>query len=550
MASQHGDTVIGATIGNGKFSYNTSKGTMSSSLNPGNSNQITAGENLITSMDDLMSKTDSIAEANRQRAMDEKKNALLKQKGGYTDEEISNMSPEEKATKLHDVGLNEQARGVIDEGQNTSRDEDEGFLSRTLNEMKDDLVGAIGVTSDKDGFTDSEGNYHQRTCFVAGTLVRTKTGFVEIEKIKVGDEVMSLNEKTGEISSRRVTETFIHDVKLLYRLTYENGTVVETTWNHPEKDRSVTMSSVKNSQRKPALVLASINSANNENISWAEEIKGTLGIAKIEQIHRADKVYNIEVEDDHTYFVTKGEMLVHNYPGEKIVNKAVEWGKETAKDLARGGRNAIGYIMDEGYIERSSDEMESDLQKAKKTKDSKGRSAASLKSEISDEDSKYQLRENSNIKNYGNTGPFHQYGDRALLEMVDEMADDLPKGQKLYINDISLPGGVQTKWHLGEAHRKTGLGIDVKMPTKNNTPPNSGSTYRSKDYDFNKTVNLIDSAAKNTPRGHDLIVNFNDPKIKKQYKGTNIEIRPDKPNKPIVHDNHLHFELVKQKPKK
>ncbi|MCK6382257.1 MAG: hypothetical protein L6Q54_13540, partial [Leptospiraceae bacterium] len=79
------------------------------------------------------------------------------------------------------------------------------------------------------------------------------------------------------------------------------------------------MSSVKNSQRKPALVLASINSANNENILWAEEIKGTLGIVKIEKVHRADKVYNIEVENDHTYFVTKGEMLVHNYPGQNLV---------------------------------------------------------------------------------------------------------------------------------------------------------------------------------------------------------------------------------------
>ncbi|NUM42918.1 MAG: M23 family metallopeptidase, partial [Leptospiraceae bacterium] len=104
-----------------------------------------------------------------------------------------------------------------------------------------------------------------------------------------------------------------------------------------EKDRSVTMSSVKNSQRKPNLVFASINSS-NENISWAEEIKGTLGIAKIEQIHRADKVYNIEVENDHTYFVTKGEMLVHNYPltgtnsmglGETLVNL----GKNIVKNI-------------------------------------------------------------------------------------------------------------------------------------------------------------------------------------------------------------------------
>ncbi|MCK6382707.1 MAG: hypothetical protein L6Q54_15855, partial [Leptospiraceae bacterium] len=195
-------------------------------------------------MDDLMSKTDSIAEANRQRAMDEKKNAFLKQKGGYTDEEISNMSPEEKATKLHDVGLNEQSRGVIDEGQNTSRDEDEGFLSKTLNDMKDDLVGAIGVTSDKDGFIDAQGNYHQRTCFTKNTkiVVEEKTAgvielngkyFKKIMDIQLQDRVLSWDEKTGTMSFKPVMNLFVRKADLIYKLTFSSGRTVETTWNHP-----------------------------------------------------------------------------------------------------------------------------------------------------------------------------------------------------------------------------------------------------------------------------------------------------------------------------
>ena len=297
MASQHGDTVIGATIGNGKFSYNTSKGTMSSSLTGNSGNQITAGENLITSMDDLMSKTDAIAEANRQRALDEKKNAFLKQKGGYTDEEISNMSPEEKATKLHDVGLNEQARGVIDEGQNTSRDEDEGFLSRTLNDMKDDLVGAIGVTSDKDGFIDAQGNYHQRTCFVAGTKVHTISGVKNIEDIKFNDIVLSWNEKTHTIEYNRVLNTHIRQTDAIYKIRYSNARLIETTATHPFYIPGRGWIEAKD-----------LKVGNRSTL--ANDL--TLEIVSIEIEKRSETVYNFEVENAHTYFVTEDAVLVHN----------------------------------------------------------------------------------------------------------------------------------------------------------------------------------------------------------------------------------------------
>jgi hypothetical protein len=49
-------------------------------------------------------------------------------------------------------------------------------------------------------------------CFVAGTLVHTKEGLVPIEKIKVGDRVLSRHESgEGEQSYQRVTETFVHE---------------------------------------------------------------------------------------------------------------------------------------------------------------------------------------------------------------------------------------------------------------------------------------------------------------------------------------------------
>ena len=51
-------------------------------------------------------------------------------------------------------------------------------------------------------------------CFVAGTLVHTKEGLVPIEKIKVGDYVLSKHESgEGEQSYQRVTRTFVHEAQ-------------------------------------------------------------------------------------------------------------------------------------------------------------------------------------------------------------------------------------------------------------------------------------------------------------------------------------------------
>ncbi|MCP5503360.1 MAG: hypothetical protein H7A25_25905 [Leptospiraceae bacterium] len=50
---------------------------------------------------------------------------------------------------------------------------------------------------------------------------------------QIGDLVLSYNEKTGEIEYKPVTQLFRNEVKTIFKLTYANGKIVETTWNHP-----------------------------------------------------------------------------------------------------------------------------------------------------------------------------------------------------------------------------------------------------------------------------------------------------------------------------
>ncbi|WP_246032086.1 TIGR04388 family protein [Leptospira fluminis] len=214
----------------------------------------------------------------------------------------------------------------------------EGTLESLWSRVKSDALLALGVSDVGGARSTGSKSFEFDTCFVAGTLVYTKEGYKGIEKIQVGDWVLSHNEKTGQLSFQRVTETYIHDVPLVHKITYHNGIVVETTWNHPfyvkgsgwtqvkdlsPEDRSVTLASIQNSvilegRNQGVAIGASLASlggqaSNTVAPSWSETYAGTIGIRKVEEIRRPEKVYNIEVEGNHSYFVTKSRVLVHNY---------------------------------------------------------------------------------------------------------------------------------------------------------------------------------------------------------------------------------------------
>ncbi|WP_244280659.1 Hint domain-containing protein, partial [Leptospira saintgironsiae] len=209
------------------------------------------------------------------------------------------------------------------------------MFEKIWSNIKGEAKLAFGMSDTGQIRVNEKGQLEFDTCFVAGTLIRTKEGYTAIDKLKVGDYVLSHNEKTGLLSYNKITETFIHDVPAIYKITYTNGTEVETTWNHPfyikgqgwtkakllnPEQRSVTVSSIRN-----AAILREMSSSPQMGISlaalsneatatpWNDLYEGTAGIAKIERVIRQEKVYNIEVEGDHSYFVTRAGLLVHNY---------------------------------------------------------------------------------------------------------------------------------------------------------------------------------------------------------------------------------------------
>ena len=140
-------------------------------------------------------------------------------------------------------------------------------------------------------------------CFVAGTLVLTASGLVAIENIKPGDMVYAADAETLEVSTKQILETYIRETSSLVHLTI-NGENIISTYDHPYyvKDKGFVSAE--------ALWIGAELIDKNGNVVLVEQLyRENLGDESV-------KVYNFQVEDYHTYFVSHQKILVHNatYP--------------------------------------------------------------------------------------------------------------------------------------------------------------------------------------------------------------------------------------------
>ncbi|MCB1324683.1 MAG: LysM peptidoglycan-binding domain-containing protein [Spirochaetales bacterium] len=160
--------------------------------------------------------------------------------------------------------------------------------------------------------------------------MRVRDGYRPIEELRNGDEVLAFNEETGRLEYRTITEVFVHTVHELYEVSYDDGTVVESTWNHPfliegrgwveakdlhAFDRSHTAESARNGSENRAALSHGVSS--KARFGGLADLRvreaGTALIRSVRHVRRTTQVYNIHLDGAHTYFVTKADVLVHNY---------------------------------------------------------------------------------------------------------------------------------------------------------------------------------------------------------------------------------------------
>lgn len=136
------------------------------------------------------------------------------------------------------------------------------------------------------------------TCFVEGTLVLTAAGMCAIEKIKVGDIVISTNPETMETSEKRVLETYVLKNSRLVHLHIDGETII-TTENHPFYVCG--RGFINAGELRAGFGLLKMDGST----SYIEKCEA-------EQLAEPSTVYNFQVEDFHTYYVGNSCVLVHN----------------------------------------------------------------------------------------------------------------------------------------------------------------------------------------------------------------------------------------------
>lgn len=169
----------------------------------------------------------------------------------------------------------------------------------------------------------------------------------EIQYIKVGDEVLSRNEVTGEQAYRRVTNTFVHYEKAIldvtidatgnmaplprnqnerftkeYQAILDWRTTIRATPEHPFWVNGVGW--VPAGSLQPGQEVEICYDLNTEDINlpigWArlyeKRLSGGRWTAKVVDVRAEERyrtnVYNLEVDEFHTYFVGGYGVWVHN----------------------------------------------------------------------------------------------------------------------------------------------------------------------------------------------------------------------------------------------
>ena len=205
--------------------------------------------------------------------------------------------------------------------------------SNSLDEFAEYGESALVETIVGGGAGAAAGYVNTRTaCFVAGTLVLTENGRVEIEDISADDYVWAWDEETGNVALKRVVETYVNETTELIHV-FVNGEEIITTPTHPFYCPVKGWTDAAKLRAGDILVLVNGEYVVVEKVQY-------------ELLENPVKVYNFHVEDYHTYFVCEKSVLVHNscFNPKENSRKAAKLGNGSKAYLQDGGRYSGQYV--------------------------------------------------------------------------------------------------------------------------------------------------------------------------------------------------------------
>ncbi|MCM1161706.1 MAG: polymorphic toxin-type HINT domain-containing protein [Roseburia sp.] len=166
---------------------------------------------------------------------------------------------------------------------------------RSFNRMRSSLSSKASLSS---GSSQPYANIADGVCFVAGTQVKTEAGRKAIEAIEAGDLVYAKDTESGEEGYKEVVRVFKKETKELLHL-WIGDTEIDTTPNHPFWIEGYGFREAGELQEGDKVL-----NADGEVLTVAR--------VELEILEEPVRVYNFEVADWHTYYVSDEEVLVHN----------------------------------------------------------------------------------------------------------------------------------------------------------------------------------------------------------------------------------------------
>ena len=151
-------------------------------------------------------------------------------------------------------------------------------------------------TEDDYKISESSGEYSY--CFVAGTKVKTETGYKNIEDIKVGEKVYSYNLDNNELELKKVLGTIVSSTKDTYTLTIANKKV-EMSPKHQIYIVDKGWTRAYDVKKGDKMLTSDNKVVEIENIEYKVYDKPI-------------KTYNLTIEGNSNYYVTDIQVLVHN----------------------------------------------------------------------------------------------------------------------------------------------------------------------------------------------------------------------------------------------
>jgi len=131
-------------------------------------------------------------------------------------------------------------------------------------------------------------------CLAAGTPVWTEYGPMPVEKIQVGDRVLSQDPQTGQVACKAVVRTTFRTPEKLTRLEAGDQTI-RSTGGHP-------------------FWVAGKGWTKARDLAPGMQLHGVAGAVPVQSVAAGGvaATYNLIVADYHTYFVGSSKVLTHD----------------------------------------------------------------------------------------------------------------------------------------------------------------------------------------------------------------------------------------------